>query len=138
MQTLILPPSSQTKIHIFIEDITVNDGGGLTGLTPASPGLKAAYICLGQTSPTSLTLVNSTLDSFVEGGFVEIDSTNMPGWYELQLPAECTSLGFLQTSIQLSGAKNMATTNIVLLERKRFFCRFDPKVYAGQTISIGT
>lgn len=114
-------------LHVFIEDTRVDDGAGLTGLTYNSPGLTCDYIKTGQTAPTTLALIDTSVGAHADGGFKEISAANMPGWYELQLPDSTVEPGFGRCSVVVRGAANMAVTNVALLEapsHRRFVCRY--------------
>jgi hypothetical protein len=108
--------STNVILHVFIEDTRVEDGSGLTGLVFNSSGLSAYYIVAGDSGETAISLVTTTLGSHTDGGFVLIDDTNMPGWYELQIPDACVAAGFQSCSIILKGAAYMAATNIQILQ----------------------
>ena len=69
------------------------DGGGKTGLTTESEGLSIAYVREGDSRPTLVDLVPWDTDSYLSGGFREIDAKTMPGLYEFGLPDEVCSEG---------------------------------------------
>jgi hypothetical protein len=48
-----------------------------------------------------------TKGTWVESGFVAVDSTNMPGWYELGIPDAALATGCQQLQIMIKGAANM-------------------------------
>lgn len=81
-------------------------GVGLTGLVYNTSGLIAYYV-LPRASSVAITLATQTVTgAWSSGGFVEIDSVNMPGWYRLDLPnAALTSGTFVD--VMLRGAANM-------------------------------
>jgi hypothetical protein len=93
-------------LRVFIQDVTAA-AAGLTGLAYNSASLVAYYIREGDSSATAITLVSATVGTWVSGGFKEISSTNMPGWYELHLPNAALSSG-ASVSVMLKGATNMA------------------------------
>lgn len=125
MQEFRLVAGAAKILHIFIEDSRVDDGSGITGLAYNTSGLDSYYIQVGEAGETEISLATTTLGTWTSGGFLEIDSTNMPGWYELQLPEACCAPGFKQCSIVLKGAANMVTTNIrVIEEQKQSYCRY--------------
>lgn len=96
--------------RIFIRDSSSTTGGGLTGLTSASSGL----VCYrardddGNAAGTAISLSAGTRGTWSSGGFVEKDSTNMPGWYELGIPNAALASGSNTVAIHLKGAANMA------------------------------
>ncbi len=124
--------SSNIVLPVLIEDTRVDDGGGLTGLSPNTSELVCYYMRSGQgapycehtsssaagdNGPTEISLTSSCAGQWIEGGFVEIDSDWMPGLYELQIPDACVASGAHTCHIQLRGADNMAVTNIQILVR---------------------
>lgn len=109
MKRIIKAGATSNVLHIFISDSSSSTGAGLTGLAYNSAGLTAYYIRPGQTAATAITLANiTTLGTFVSGGFKEIDSTNMPGWYEFDPPDAAIATGSPSCSIHLKGATKMA------------------------------
>lgn len=101
--------TSQT-IDIFLADSSSTTGGGLTGLAYNSSGLTCYYRKGATGSATSISLATQSVGgAWSSGGFVEIDSTNMPGVYRLDIPnAVVDSAGFVTIFIQ--GAENLVPT----------------------------
>jgi hypothetical protein len=60
-----------------------------------------------------MPLVPATLGSFTPGGFVAVDNTNLPGWYELGIENAALD-GGNEVAIMLKGAANMAPVNIYI------------------------
>jgi hypothetical protein len=94
-------------LQIFIADSSSTTGGGLTGLVYNTASLTAYYHKDGDTTATAITLVTMTVGTFTSSGFKEIDSTNMPGWYQFCPPDAAFSAG-KSTAFHLKGAANMA------------------------------
>lgn len=91
---------------------------GSAGLTNTSPNLTAFYI-RQNSAPVSITLVNqSPTASWVSGGFAEIDSTNQPGFYRLDIPNAALSSGVSNVSVIVRGASstNGAYVNLQALD----------------------
>ena len=87
MPKFILPTRiTKRPLRLFIQDSSKTDGSGLTGLVFNSAGLTACWIRLGLSSTVTVPLVTMTLGTWVSGGFVEVDATNMPGLYEFGAP----------------------------------------------------
>jgi hypothetical protein len=108
----ILAGATSQSVNVFIQDTRVGTGAGLTGLVFNTAGLTAYYSFSGAVATaTSITLATLALitTAYSSGGFKEIDATNMPGWYRLDLPnaALATAKG-RQVSLHLQGAANMA------------------------------
>lgn len=118
MKLSILAGATSQSCNIFIQDSSSTTGAGLTGLVYNTSSLTAYYSFSGaNATATSITLatlaaVNSAYSS---GGFKEIDSTNMPGWYRFDIPnaAIATSKG-RSVGIHFKGATNMAPCPIEL------------------------
>lgn len=100
------------SVNIFIQDSSKSTGVGLAALVFNSAGLTAYYTFTGanatstQITLATLAAVNSAYSS---GGFKEIDATNMPGIYRLDLPNAVIAAAKGQTvAVYLQGATNMA------------------------------
>ncbi|MGD8567369.1 MAG: hypothetical protein PVJ39_04755 [Gammaproteobacteria bacterium] len=102
------PGLTDKTVLVFVRDSSTTDGSGLTGLTYNSSGLTCYYIRPGSAA-AQLTLATQTVTgAHSDGGFVEIDSTNMPGWYRLDLSDAIIAAGVGIVGIVLRGATNMA------------------------------
>lgn len=98
--------------NIFIQDSSQTDGSGLTGLAYNTSGLTCYYVRPGAAA-AALTLATQTVTgAHADGGFVEIDSTNLPGWYRLDLSDAILASGVDSVGIGLKGAANMAPCNL--------------------------
>lgn len=108
----IVAGATSQSINVFIQNSSSTTGAGLTGLVFNTSSLTAYYTFAG-TNAGSVQIVLATLaavnSAYSSGGFKEIDATNMPGWYRLDLPntALATSKGRC-VSVHLQGATNMA------------------------------
>lgn len=101
-------------------------GQGLTGLTNASTGLVISTIADVEASATAYTAAGSTIDTIATLGmfaaptathcrFKEVDSTNHPGLYELQIAdARFAVSNAKQLNVTISGATNLLTKEIVI------------------------
>jgi hypothetical protein len=95
-------------LTIFIQDSSSSTGAGLTGLVFNSAGLTCYYVRPGSAA-AALTLATQTVTgAHSDGGFVEIDATNMPGWYRLDPSDAIIAAGVDSVGIHLKGATNMA------------------------------
>lgn len=114
MKLKIKEGTTSKLVKIFVQDSSATDGSGLTGLLYNTASLSAYYLPEGDATATSITLATATVGTFTSGGFKEVDSTNLPGVYEVGLPdavIDATSEG--SVIVMLKGAANMAP---VLLE----------------------
>jgi hypothetical protein len=94
-------------VAVFIRDSSSTTGAGLTGLAYNSASLVASYVRPGA-ARTAITLATqTTTGAFSSGGFVEIDSTNMPGVYRLDVPDAAFATGVNNVVVMLKGATNM-------------------------------
>lgn len=104
--------TTDVSILVFIQNSSSTTGAGLTGLVYNSSSLVAYYTHSG-TNATATQITLATLaavnSAHSDGGFKEISSANMPGWYRLDLPdaVVATSKGNV-VGLMLHGATNMA------------------------------
>ncbi len=109
MADLLVHKGKTSKLlRFFIQDTRQSDGSGLTGLVFNTASLSAYYIREGDASATAITLATMTLGTWATGGFVVVDGTNMPGYYELGIPNAAIAGGADSVIIMLKGAANMA------------------------------
>lgn len=105
--------STDVTTYVFIQDSSKTTGEGLTGLAYNTASLVASYV-RPLTARAALTLATQTVDgAHSDGGFVEVDATNMPGVYRLDLSDAICATGVNSVVVMLKGAANMAP---VLLE----------------------
>ena len=98
---------------IFIADSSIATGAGLANLVFNSAGLVAYYYASDLANDVQITLVTATLGTYTSGGFVAVDNTNMPGWYEVGIP-DAVLDGGVEAVIQLRGAANMVPINLYI------------------------
>lgn len=108
MKLSILAGATSQTVNVFIRDSTSTTGAGLTGLVFNSAGLTA-YYALSKAAAVQITLATlaAITTAWSSGGFKEVDATNMPGWYRLDIPDAALASGRF-VSIHLKGATNMA------------------------------
>ena len=99
--------STSVRCPVTLIDATSPTGGGLTGLTSASSGLKCSYARDGDASVTVVTLVSATFGTYTSSGFIQMDATNAPGDYELDLPNAAYAQGNW-VKVKIWGAANLA------------------------------
>jgi len=105
--------STSVRRLIFIADTSKTDGSGLADLVHNSSGLVAYYFAGDLNNEVQITLATATLGTWTSGGFIAVDNTNMPGWYEIGIPDAALD-GGNEVAIQLRGAANMAPVNIYI------------------------
>lgn len=98
--------ATSITVNVYIESsITVT--AGLTGLAFNSAGL-VAYFVREKSASVAITLATqTTTGAWSSGGFVEVDATNMPGIYRLDIPDACFASGSNSFIVLLKGATNM-------------------------------
>jgi len=98
----IAPGSTSQSIELYL---------GATGLTASTSGLSARYNRT-RTASVDIPLVARTIDEgapasagvWISGGFAEVDSTNMPGVYRLDIPNAALAAGADDVTIVVRGA----------------------------------
>lgn len=91
----IAPGSTSQSIELYL---------GATGLTASTAGLSARYNRT-RTASVSIPLVARTIaQAWTSGGFAEVDATNMPGVYRLDIPDDALAAGADDVTIVVRGA----------------------------------
>ena len=91
----IAPGSTSQSIELYL---------GATGLTASASGLSARYNRT-RTASVSIPLVARTIaQAWTAGGFAEVDATNMPGVYRLDVPDAALAAGADDVTIVVRGA----------------------------------
>ncbi len=105
--------STNVRRSIFIANAISSTGAGLSGLSHNSSGLTWNYYANDLSNVQTVPIVSGLLGTYTNGGFVEISSSGMPGWYELGLPNASLD-GGTEVVHQLYGATNMVPVNIYI------------------------
>ena len=91
----IAPGSTSQSIELYL---------GVTGLTASTSGLSARYNRT-RTASVDIPLVARTIaQAWTSGGFAEVDATNMPGVYRIDLPDAALAAGADDVTIVVRGA----------------------------------
>jgi hypothetical protein len=91
----IAPGSTSQSIELYL---------GVVGLTSSTSGL-AAYYNRTRTASVSIPLVARTIaQAWTAGGFAEVDATNMPGVYRLDIPDAALAAGADDVTVVVRGA----------------------------------
>ena len=91
----IAPGSTSQSIELYL---------GATGLTASTSGLTA-YFNRTRTASVNIPLVARTIaQAWTSGGFAEVDATNMPGVYRLDVPDAALIAGADDVTIVVRGA----------------------------------
>ena len=105
---------TDVTVYLFVQDSSKTTGEGLTGLAYNTANLVASYVRpLGSRTAITLATLAAVTSAHTDGGFKEIDATNMPGVYRLDLPDAVCATGVPSAVVMLNGASNMTP---VLLE----------------------
>jgi hypothetical protein len=110
----IVKGTTSKILRIFVGDSSVTTGAGLTGLVFNTASLVAHYSREGDAAETAITLVTATEGTFTSSGFIQMDSTDLPGWYELGIPNAAIATGANSVGVTLHGAANMRPVNIYI------------------------
>lgn len=112
MKQIIKRGSIDKNIIIFIPDSASTTGGGKTGIAYNTSGLSCYYVRPGSAA-AQLSLATQTVSgAHSDGGFVEIDATNLPGFYRLDLSDAIIAVGVDSVAMMLKGASGMAPVPI--------------------------
>lgn len=126
------------RAYIFAQDSSVSTGAGKTGLVFNTGSLVASYVRPGA-ARTAITLVTQTVTgAYSSGGFVEIDSTTMPGLYRFDVPDAALATGVNAVVVMLVGAANMAPVvleiELTATDNQTAVASVNATQLAGQTI----
>lgn len=112
-QRQIRKGATDVTLHVLLRNSSASPYAGLTGLAWNSGSLVAYYWRTGAAAPVAITLATQTVNgAHADGGFVEVDGTNFPGLYRLDLPDAVCAAGVEQVSVVLRGAANLEETVI--------------------------
>ena len=108
MKLRIAGGTTDLSVPIFIMDTRSTEGEGLTGVLFNAAGLTCYYCRIGAAA-AQLNLANvAVAGAHADGGFIEIDNTNMIGWYRLDLSDAVVAAAVTSVAVHLQGAANMA------------------------------
>lgn len=114
MKDSVVKGTTGHSTNVFIGDSTVSTGAGKTGLAYNSAGLKAYYVRT-RSAAVQITLATQTVNgAWSSGGFVEVDATNCPGLYRIDIPDAALATGADEVVVMLSGATGMVPTPLKL------------------------
>lgn len=113
---LSIPAGATSRIIAFpIFDSSSTTGAKLAGLVYNTASLTAYYNREGASgAAVAITLAAATKGTWVSGGFVAVDATNIPGSYELHLPDAALAVGAKSVLVSLKGAANMVPVDFLI------------------------
>jgi hypothetical protein len=107
MKRLITAGATDQTVYVFIQDSASTTGGGKTGLAYNTASLTCYYV-RDLAAAAALTLATQTVTgAHSDGGFVEVDATNTPGLYRLDLSDAVCAAGVNNVVVMLKGASGM-------------------------------
>lgn len=118
--------STSNTFRVKLRDSSSTTGASLTGLTSASTGLSISTICDNESSATTYTVAGSTIETISTLGtfatptatkcrFKEVDATNHPGLYEIQLAdARFAVSNARELRVTIKGATNLFDTEVII------------------------
>jgi hypothetical protein len=118
--------STSNVFRVKLRDTSSSTGASLTGLTSASTGLSISTICDNESSATTYTVAGSTIESITTLGtyaaptatkcrFKEVDATNHPGLYEIQIAdARFAVSNSRELRVTIKGATNLFDTEVII------------------------
>jgi len=104
MHNFTFKPGTQNQIvNLFIPDVTLAAdvavsptasfmGSAMIGVLFTDIS-KTSFIREGDTADTLIAEVAGVVGAYTSGGFILIDDTNMPGWYQFGIPNACLANG---------------------------------------------
>lgn len=116
--------SKNNIVPIFLRTLvlaadTESAAGILTGLGKTAQAfntatLTAYYKRSNEAAATAITLVAGTIGTFVSGGFIKVDDTNMPGLYEFSIPNDVVRKGAKSAVISFKGITGVEEISLLL------------------------
>jgi len=102
MKLILEKGALSQKTTLFIQDSTSTTGAGKTGL--AHTDMTIYYYRDTDTSGTPVGLQDGTLGTWSDGGFKEIDASNMAGFYQFCLPNSALASGAVNVAFNIAAA----------------------------------
>lgn len=119
MSRTIKKGATSQSLYFDVFDSTSSAGGRKTGLAYNTSNL-IAYYCRNGGSATAITLATlaAANSSWSSGGFKEVDATNMPGLYRLDVPDAAFASGSESVVVAIAGATGMVLSaeNVQLVD----------------------
>ena len=108
MSLILKAGATSQSVYVEVLDSASTTGGRKTGIVFNSAGLTAYYVRQAG-SATSITLATlaAANSAYSSGGFKEVDATNMPGVYRLDIPDAAIAAGVPSVVVTLKGAAGM-------------------------------
>lgn len=113
MKLLVQSGKTNYTVQIFIQDSTSLTGAGLTGLAAADLTCYRSWVETDNdvvSAQISLSDLTALTDAHSDGGIFEVDATNLPGLYRLDLPDNIFGASIWSSVVMV---KDAATNNVV-------------------------
>ena len=105
--------ATSQSVYLEVLDSTSTTGGRKTGLVYNTAGLTAYYVrTAGSATQITLATLAAANSAYSSGGFKEVDATNMPGVYRLDLPDAAVAAGVPSVVVTLRGATGMVQVSL--------------------------
>lgn len=113
MARLIKKGATSQSVYVEVLDSSSTTGGRKTGLAYNTASLTAYYTRSGGNA-TAITLATlaAANSAWSSGGFKEVDATNAPGLYRLDVPDAAFAAGADSVVVTLKGASGMAQVSV--------------------------
>lgn len=109
MKQIITAGSTGVRQVIFV----VNTAGtGVTGITNASSGLTWYWYSNTNGTSSAVSVVGETLGTWTSGGFIQIDATNLPGFYEIGVPNALFASSVQWSVMEIFGVTGMIPVTV--------------------------
>lgn len=117
MKIIRKPGVTDQTLLVFVQDSSSTTGAGLTGV--AHSDVTARYVRVEDdndvvVSTITMAALSALTDDHSDGGWFEVDSTNLPGWYRWDIPDGAFAAGATEVGISLidAGSNNIAQLSI--------------------------
>lgn len=134
--------TDQSVLIPLVQDAAATSPGeAITGLAHNTASLTAYYKRGATGAATAITLVTQTNGgAHADNGFVEVDATNMPGVYRLDLADAIVASGVPFVTISIKGAADLAahTISIQLLDDAATVASQVDSTLAGDFTTLNT
>lgn len=107
------PGAADQTVYVFIPDARSSVGAGLTGVVYNAAGLTCYYVrTRGAAAQLSLATLAAADSAHSDGGFKEVDATNQPGVYRLDVSDAIVAAGAADAYLHVKGAANAVPVSV--------------------------
>lgn len=105
---------TSNTIYFKLRDSTT--GFAKTGLVFNSAGVAAAYVRPKAAAVVIVLVTQTVTGAWTSGGFVEVDSTNLPGVYRLDIPDGAVAVGADYVIVSLTFSNVLAEATEIVID----------------------